>query len=272
MAATVFLALPAQAQERPGRTFTCASADGRRTFCEADTSRGEPKLTRQLGDVRCVEGYTWGHEDGRVWVDRGCRAEFLLPPEPRRPVARMTRIEPGMVLAIRTNDAITADRADGRIFTGVVAEDVLGDNGQLAIPRGSNVEMIVRVAHDQDLVIDLESVMVDGRRYAVDVSPQRIEAKDGLGANQRTGRYVGGGAAFGAIIGAIAGGGQGAAIGAGAGAAVGAVSQIATSGRNVRIPAESLITFRVDTALTMGIADNGTQNDGNHYHGQDEGR
>ena len=87
-----------------------------------------------------------------------------------------------------------------------------------------------------------------------------------MGANQRTGEFVGGGAILGAIIGAIAGGGKGAAIGAGIGAAGGAVGQMSTRGRELKIPAESVITFRLDQALVMGIADNGTQDDGFHYH------
>lgn len=253
-------------QDPDNRIFSCESGDGQRTFCDADTTRGDIRLNKQLGDVRCVEGYTWGREDGRVWVDRGCRAEFLLPPVPRRPVRQMTQIDMGTVVAVRTNESISADRADGRVFTGSVEEDVLGGDGQLAIPRGSNVELIVRVASDRDLIIDLDSVMVDGTRYAIDASPERIESKDGIGANERTGRYVGGGAALGAIIGAIAGGGRGAAIGAGVGAGAGALGEIATKGRELRIPSESVVTFRIERPLSMGVADNGTLGEGVHYH------
>jgi hypothetical protein len=223
-------------------------------------------LKKQLGDVRCVEGYTWGHENGSVWVDRGCHAEFLFFPDETPPLDRVTQIEPGTVLAIRTNETIRADRADGRIFTGVLADNVMGNNGRLAIPRGANVELMVRVAPDKDLVIDLESLMVNGQRYAIDVAPDRVEARDGVGANQRTGRYVGGGAVLGAIIGAMAGGGKGAAIGAGAGAAGGAIGEIATRGRELRIPAESVITFRLERPLTMGILDRGSLDEGRHYH------
>lgn len=225
-------------------------------------------MNRQLGDVRCVEGETWGRQDGGIWVDRGCRAEFLLPPARREPEVRATQIESGTVIPVRTNERITADRADGRVFTGSVDQDVMGGNGQVAVPRGANVELIVRVAHDNDLILDLESVTVNGQRFAVNADAERIDAnnKDTVGANSRTGRYVGGGAILGAILGAAAGGGKGAAIGAGVGAGVGAGAEIATSGREVKIPSESLLTFRIDRPLVVGVPDEGDDRDGQHFH------
>src|SRR6266849_6550160 len=151
------------AQDRGDRTITCASTDGRRTFCNADTRDGV-RIARQIGNVRCVEGYTWGFSEQGVWVDRGCQAEFVLPRgDSRANWERSTRIEPGTVVAVRTDEPIDAARADGRIFTGVVDQDVRGSNGRLAIPRGSSVELIVRSAPDRDLILDLESVVVNGQ-------------------------------------------------------------------------------------------------------------
>ena len=92
--------------------------------------------------------------------------------------------------------------------------------------------------------------------------------RDSIGVNKRTGTYVGGGALLGAIIGGIAGGGKGAAIGAGAGAAAGAGTQVLTRGKNVKVPAESLLTFRLEQPLEMGVADYGTTRNGRHYHDQ----
>jgi hypothetical protein len=266
--ATLFvLAFAGLAEQEPRNdTFSCISNNGQRNFCPVDPSRGEFRLVRSLSSVRCVEGYNWGRENNGVWVDHGCRAEFSAASGPRRHVENSTRIEAGMTMPVRTNEAIRTKRADGRIFTGEVSDDVLGSNGELAIPRGSSVELMVRVAQDRDLILDLESVVVNGQRYGIDASPERIESRDGIGANQRTGKFVGGGAAIGAIIGAIAGGGKGAAIGAGVGAAGGAVGLIATRGSEVKVPAETVITFRVERALTMGIADGGRIGRGRHYH------
>ena len=77
--------------------------------------------------------------------------------------------------------------------------------------------------------------------------------REGVGANKRTGQFVGGGAALGAIIGAIAGGGKGAAIGAVAGAGAGAGTQIITRGKEVHVPAETVLRFRLDRPLRLHL-------------------
>jgi YmgG-like glycine-zipper protein len=92
------------------------------------------------------------------------------------------------------------------------------------------------------------------------------DRKEGLGKNERTGKYVGGGAVLGAIIGAITGGGKGAAIGAGAGAAAGAGVQVLTRGKSVDVPSESLLTFRLSEPLRAGLQDRGSMRNGHHYH------
>src|SRR5215813_11938255 len=60
---------------------------------------------------------------------------------------RAARINAGTFIEVRTTQAITSNRADGRMFTGVVNQDVWDDYGRLsvpAIPRGSRVNMTVR--------------------------------------------------------------------------------------------------------------------------------
>jgi hypothetical protein len=193
---------------------------------------------------------------------------FIVPLAAQAQEPNHARIDEGTVLTVRTNEPISAARADGRIFTGTVDRDVRGTRGEVAIPRGSNVELIVRSARDNDLILDLDSVTVDGRRYAISTDRNRIESndRDSVGANERTGRYLGGGAALGAILGAVIGGGKGAAIGAAAGAGAGATAQIATSGHEVHVPPESLVTFRLDRPLVVGVPDGGYDRDGHHYH------
>src|SRR5216683_6885132 len=70
---------------------------------------------------------------------------------------RVTRIEPGTNISVRTNEPIDVERFDNRVYYGTVTQDIRGDNGRLAIPGGSRVELIVRVMRDNDLVLDLES-------------------------------------------------------------------------------------------------------------------
>src|SRR5258705_529787 len=112
----------------------------------------------------------------------------------RREWERLTTIEPGTNIPVRVNETIDSRRADGRVYTGTVAEDVLGSNGRLAIPRGSQVELIARTASDGDLVVDFDSVVINGQRYALKTDTERVDSRDGIGANKRTGKYVGGGA------------------------------------------------------------------------------
>ena len=178
-------------------------------------------------------------------------------------------IDAGTTIAVRTNEAIDAKDSDGRVFSGEVAEDVMDRAGRVAVPKGSKVEMVVRKAADNEneLVLDLDSVMVNGQRYSVESESSSVSAgKEGIGKNKRTGKYVGGGAAIGAIIGAIAGGGKGAAIGAGAGAAAGAGAQVLTRGHNIEVPPESLVTFRLTEPLRAGVRDSGFTRDGVHHH------
>ena len=147
---------------------------------------------------------------------------------------RIGTIDAGTTIAVRTTEDIVAKDSDGRVFSGVVDQNVLKRNGTIAIPRGSDVELVVKETSSNEIAVDLDSLIVNGQRYSVDTANNVIssERKDGIGANKRTGKYVGGGALLGAVIGAIAGGGKGAAIGAGVGGAAGAGTQVLTRGKN----------------------------------------
>src|SRR5262249_36785575 len=108
-----------------------------------------------------------------------------------------------------------------------------------------------RIRGASDLVLDLRSVSVDGQEYALNATDLEKKGNSGIGANKRTGEFVGGGGALGAVIGAIAGGGKGAAIGAGAGAGAGALTQIFTKGNSIKIPAETVMTFKLDQSVRI---------------------
>jgi hypothetical protein len=62
---------------RPPDIIRCSSDDGRRNYCDANTSGGV-RMVRQISGSRCDEGSTWGYTERGVWVDRGCRADFEL--------------------------------------------------------------------------------------------------------------------------------------------------------------------------------------------------
>jgi len=180
-------------------------------------------------------------------------------------------IPAGAQIPVRLDQSIDISiPSDGRIFTGTVAEDVMSPSGALMIPRGARAELIVQNLNEREGTVDLESISFDGRRYMVSAERYDLARKSGVGANQRTARYVGGAAVVGTLLGAIAGGGKGAAIGALAGGAAGAGAQSVTRGHDVRVPAESVLTFRLDEPLRIAVdpytQDRGYDENGYHYH------
>lgn len=165
----------------------------------------------------------------------------------------------GTKVAVRTEDTIdSAKAAEGQTYAAEVADDVLDANGDVVIPRGSNAQIVIRSASKggkirgaSDLVLDLQSVSVEGQEYMVSTVDLQQKGRSGIGANKRTAEMTGGGAALGAIIGAIAGGGKGAAIGAGAGAGGGALTQVLTKGGSIKVPSETVLTFQLDKPVKI---------------------
>jgi hypothetical protein len=168
----------------------------------------------------------------------------------------------GTEIAVRSEENIDSDRAAvGQTFAAEVTNDVRDANGDVVIPQGANAQIIIRssakggrIKGTSDLVLDLASVSVDGRMYQLSTADLVKQGKTGMGANKRTAEYTGGGAAIGAIIGAIAGHGKGAAIGAGSGAGAGALTQILTKGGSIKVPAESVLPFKLDRPLRVVAA------------------
>lgn len=201
-----------------------------------------------------------------------CLAPALLLAAAQIPaMAQIDSVPSGTEIAVRMDEPVNIATWDrGRIYNGELARDLYTAGGDLAFPRGAPVEMIVRQIGDREMVLDIESINYNGRRYFVTASGQEYDTRggrQGVGENRRTGRYVGGGAVVGSIIGAIAGGGKGAAIGAAAGAAAGAGAQMATRGREIHIPVESVVTYRLDRPLDYyNGADPGYYREGRHYH------
>ena len=165
----------------------------------------------------------------------------------------------GTKVPVRTEETIDSAKAvEGQTFAAEIADDVLDANGDIVVPRGANAQIVIRSASKggrfkgtSDLGLDLQSISVGGKQYLVSTTDLQQKGKQGFGVNKRTGEFTGGGAALGAIIGAIAGGGKGAAIGAGAGAGAGAVTQIATKGGAIKVPAETVLTFQLDKPVQI---------------------
>src|SRR5688572_18484799 len=174
---------------------------------------------------------------------------------PSGPVVAST-VEPGVIpsgttFAIRTTDSITTTEP-GRSYSARIEQDIQDQSGRMLVPKGSPAEMVVVQSTEAGVVgtssveLALKSVTVNGRNYAVTTGGVEQRGDEGLGANRRTAEMVGGGAALGTLLGAVVGGGKGAAIGAITGAAGGAAVQVLTRGKEINVPAETVLTFRLD--------------------------
>ena len=189
----------------------------------------------------------------------GMQAQTSYPQNDDRAARRNSvEVPVGSEVVVKNNEAIDSSTAsEGRTFTGTVEKDVMGGNGEVLIPRGSNAELVVRnvskggTTGSPEVALDLNAIEIAGHRYYVNSADVQQGNNQGIGKNKRTGEYVGGGAVLGTLLGAIAGGGKGAAIGAVAGAAAGGTAQVLTRGKEVKIPAETTLRFRLDKPLRL---------------------
>jgi hypothetical protein len=168
-------------------------------------------------------------------------------------------IPAGALLSVRNDTPIDSSQAiQGQTYPAEVATDVRDAHGKVVIPRGARAQLVAKsvskagkIRGASELVLGVKSLSIDRRQYVVQTTDIREQGKKGIGKNKRTGKFVGGGAAAGGIIGAIAGGGKGLIIGGLSGATVGGAAQVLTRNKAIRIPAETLMTFRLETPIRI---------------------
>jgi hypothetical protein len=142
----------------------------------------------------------------------------------------------------------------GQTFTATVAEPIEVD-GKTAIPKGARASGIVKDAKPAgrfkggaSLELTLTGIEINGADHEIHTTSP-VETSKGKG--KRTAALVGGGAGGGAAIGAIAGGGKGAIIGGLIGAAAGTGGAGLTGNRDITLPAETRLTFRLVDPLEI---------------------
>lgn len=165
----------------------------------------------------------------------------------------------GTQIQIRTNEPINATQADvDRQYSAEIADNIVDANGNIVVPKGSPAELAVLKTGtstmgvgSNEVSLGLKSINVGGRTYLVQTNPVQQQNNRGIGANKRTAEMTGGGAVLGTVIGAVAGGGKGAAIGAVVGGLGGATAQVLTRGKEVKVPAETMLTFKLDQPVQL---------------------
>jgi hypothetical protein len=221
--------------------------------------------TRVQGTVVGIAGrtITFRHADGvsrRYPTSEVEALEFLSADRanPRAVSDRKLEAPAGTELVVRTVERIDSRNGGAdQTFSAIVEQEVTNASGHVIIPERSSAQLIIRqissggAAGSPEMMLDIQSISVDGRRFLVSTTDLTLDSGTGIGNNKRTAETVGAGAALGTVIGAIAGGSKGTAIGVLVGAAGGAGVQVLTKGRDVQVPAETLLTFRLDTAVTL---------------------
>jgi hypothetical protein len=155
----------------------------------------------------------------------------------------------GTALHVRLDHSLaTNQQQSGDGFTATLAQPVRV-NDQVVIPEGSQVSGVVvhskesgRLRGRAQMGLALESVQVGDETY--NLATNTISRVSG-DHKKRNIAWIGGGGAGGAILGAIAAGGKGALIGGPIGAGAGTAVAALTGKKNVRLPAETPLTFRL---------------------------
>jgi BON domain len=176
--------------------------------------------------------------------------------------SRTSRAERGEVtipagdrISIRTTDTIDSGKANvGQTFRASL-DAPLTSEGRVIVPAGApatlqiqSVQAAGRIKGSSELSVRVTSIEYRGKTYPVNSS---VYADAGNARGKQTAIKTGAGAAAGAIIGAIAGGGKGAAIGSAAGGGAGFGWNALTHGQQVKIPSETILTFRLAAPLTV---------------------
>lgn len=165
-------------------------------------------------------------------------------------------IPKGTQIKVRTDATIPAKPPANAVYGATISTDVMGSSGSVVIPRGTQAQLVAVPANDgKDTLLDLQNVTIRNTKYVITTAGAKGTSPEGLGANKRTAKYVGGGAAIGAVLGALLGGGKGAAIGAIVGGAGGAGTQVLT-GKKKDIPAETQLTYKVAEDLQLRPIEN----------------
>ena len=171
------------------------------------------------------------------------------------PEAQSVVVSAGTSLTVRLGEAVGSKiSSPGQTFSATLSSPI-EVGGAVVVPAGAEVQGTVvdakplgKFKGGAALSLSLNSITVNGRAHTIETSSVMRPEK---GKGKRTAVVTGGGAALGALIGGLAGGGKGAAIGALAGGGAGATGSALTGNKDIVLPAESALTFKLRTPLEV---------------------
>jgi len=181
-------------------------------------------------------------------------AQSPVPGKPS-PFTQTLTLPAGTSLRVRLLETLDTRRnRAGDRFTATLAEPLV-DGNRVVVPKGATVTGHITESKPSgrwkgraELALRLDALSFKGRTYPLHSTyVSRVSA----GHKKHHLAWIGGGSGGGALIGAAAGGGAGALIGAGVGAAAGTVGSVITGKRQVRLPIETPVRFRLRSSLTL---------------------
>jgi hypothetical protein len=170
---------------------------------------------------------------------------------PAPPPPKQYTVPAGTSVVVRLQQTVSAKNSNvGDSFSGVLAQSVVV-HGVSVIRAGAPVTGVVTAAKGQgrfkgagDLGIAIKRV----GEYEVSTTSYEASAK---GKGKRSAEFIGGGGGGGALIGGLAGGGKGALIGGLLGAGAGTAGAVFTGNKDITVPAESVVTFKLAEPITV---------------------
>src|SRR5579864_868691 len=179
------------------------------------------------------------------------------PPAPAVAAAPAeVNIPAGTSLAVRVDQRISVKTSHaGETFTGEIVEPISSSDGGLLVPKGSRVKGVIDAAHQRGrfkgasiLELRLTSLTLNGNEFPLRTR-DLAERKKGKG--KRTAAMIGGGSGLGMLLGGLAGGGRGVLSGGLVGGGAGTAAAGMTGNRDLDIPAESIVHFKLADDLVL---------------------
>jgi hypothetical protein len=162
-----------------------------------------------------------------------------------------TRVLIRMIDSVDSREQTAGDHFTASLETNLqVGAVVVAPRGSTVYGRLASASSAGRISGSSELTLELTDVVIDGTAYPLITSTYEIK---GSGKGSNTAKDVIGGTGLGALIGGLAGGGKGAGIGALAGAAGGTAVAASRRGRQLLIPSESLLEFRLEQPVTVQV-------------------